>query len=76
IGILAVEPEEAQRILSQFMEALKSEGKDGGYSVTVSVGIIEINEKLSLEQIIKKADEVLYCSKENGRDRITVCRSE
>ncbi|MEN6327267.1 MAG: diguanylate cyclase, partial [Syntrophomonas sp.] len=76
IGILAVEPEEAQRILSRFMEALKSEGKDGGYSVTVSVGIIEINEKLSLEQIIKKADEVLYCSKENGRDRITVCRSE
>lgn len=76
IGILSVEPEEARRILSQFMDALKSEEKDGGYSVTVSVGIIEINEKLSLEQLIKKADEVLYCSKENGRDRITACRSE
>lgn len=76
IGILAVEPGEAQRILSQFKDALKSEEKDSGYSVTVSVGIIEINEKLSMEQIIKKADELLYCSKENGRDRITVCRSE
>lgn len=76
IGILAVEPEEARRILSQFMEALKNEEKESGYSVTVSVGIVEINEKLSMEQIIKKADEVLYCSKENGRDLITVCSSE
>jgi diguanylate cyclase (GGDEF)-like protein len=71
IGVLAVEPEEARRILSQFMDALKSEKKDGGYSVTVSIGIIEINEKHSLEQMIKKADDVLYRSKENGRDRIT-----
>jgi diguanylate cyclase (GGDEF) domain len=74
IGILAVEPGEARRILNQFMNAVKNEEKDG--SVTVSVGIIEINEKLSMEQIIKKADEVLYCSKKSGRDRITFCRSE
>jgi PleD family two-component response regulator len=57
------------------MDVLKSEEKDGGYSVTVSVGIIEINEKLSMEQVIKKADKVLYCSKENGRDRITAYSS-
>ncbi|MGE5396220.1 MAG: diguanylate cyclase [Chitinophagales bacterium] len=76
IGILAVEPEEAQRILGRFMDALKSGEKDGGYRITVSVGAIEINEKLSMEQIIQKADEVLYYSKENGRDRITVCRLE
>jgi len=71
IGILSVEPEEARRILSQFMDALKREGKNGGYSVTVSVGMIEIDEHQSMDQLIIKADEVLYCSKENGRDQIT-----
>ncbi len=76
IGILAVEPEKARRILSLFMGALKNEEKEGDYSVTVSVGMIEINEKLSMEQVLKKADEALYCSKENGRDRITVSRPE
>lgn len=76
IGVLAVDIEEAQRIISQFMTALKSEEKDGGYKVTVSVGIIEINQKLGMEQIIKKVDEALYSSKENGRDRITLCKAE
>ncbi len=72
IGVLAVETEEARQILNQFMDALKNKGKDAVYSPTVSVGIIELNEKLTLEQMIKKVDEVLYCSKENGRNRITV----
>jgi len=75
IGVLSVDPEDAKRILGQFMDALKNEEKDCKYIVTVSVGMIETVEKLSLEQIIKKADDVLYCSKENGRDRITLCRS-
>lgn len=76
IGVLSVEPEKARRVLNQFMNALKSEEKDGAYNVTVSIGIIEINENPNLEQLITKADEVLYCSKKNGRDRITACRSE
>jgi diguanylate cyclase (GGDEF)-like protein len=73
IGILAVEPKETRRIISQFMDALRNEKKADDFIVTVSVGIIEINDKFSIEQIVKKADEVLYYSKENGRDRITFC---
>jgi diguanylate cyclase (GGDEF)-like protein len=76
IGILAAEPEESRLILRQFMEALKSGKKDDGYSATVSIGIIEINEKFGMEHMIKKADEVLYCSKENGRDQITFGKPE
>lgn len=71
MGILAVEPEEAAGILGRFMDTMKDGEKDGGYKVTVSVGMIEINERLGLEQIIKKADDALYRSKENGRDQIT-----
>jgi diguanylate cyclase (GGDEF)-like protein len=76
IGILRVEPMETRRILTRFMDTLKCDEKTRGYNVTVSIGIVEINEKLSMEQIIKKADEVLYCSKEKGRDQITFCGSE
>jgi diguanylate cyclase (GGDEF) domain len=71
IGVLSAEPEEAQRILKQFTDALKNEEKNDGYTVTVSIGMTEINDKISLDQMIKKADEVLYRSKENGRDCIT-----
>ena len=75
LGILAVEPEEAERILRQFMDTLKNDSKDNRYHVTISAGIAEINSKLSTEQMVKKVDEALYCSKEGGRDQITVCKT-
>ncbi|MGE4484657.1 MAG: sensor domain-containing diguanylate cyclase [Oscillospiraceae bacterium] len=75
-GILAVEPEEAERILSQFMDSLKNGEKDDRYHVTISAGIAEINGKLSIEQMAKKIDEAMYCSKKGGRNRITVCKKE
>lgn len=73
IGILSVGSEESRQILGRFMDALKSEKKDDDCRVTVSVGLIEVDRKLGMEQIVKKADETLYRSKENGRDRITIC---
>lgn len=75
LGILAVEPEEAEQILRRFMDTLKSESKDNRYRVTISVGITEINAKLSIEQMVKKVDGALYCSKEGGRNQITACKS-
>lgn len=76
IGILTVSPEEAQMILCRLMAVLKDKEKNGDYSVTASVGIAEIRENLNMDQVIKEADEALYCSKKNGRDRITVSVSE
>ena len=75
-GILSVDTETAKGIMRRFMEAIKSEDIDSRYHVTISVGMAEISMKLSTEQMIKKVDEVLYCSKENGRDRITVCKMD
>ncbi len=72
IGILTVSPEEAQRILRQLIDVLKGKKKDGDHSVTASAGIAGISENLNMDQVIKNADEALYCSKKNGRDRITV----
>ncbi|NCA67822.1 MAG: GGDEF domain-containing protein [Clostridia bacterium] len=71
LGILSVGKEEATQILGNLMGSLKSDKKDESYRITVSVGITEIAGKHNLEQLIKKADEALYLSKKNGRDRIS-----
>jgi diguanylate cyclase (GGDEF) domain len=72
MGVLSVEPEQARQILSQLMNELKSEEIEADLRVTVSIGLIEIDEKLSLDQIVKKADTIMYQSKESGRDRIII----
>lgn len=72
LGILSVEPDEAKQIMSKLMDSLKSKERDKSYFVTVSVGISEIDGKLSMEQMVKKVDEALYRSKKNGRNRISI----
>lgn len=39
------------------------------FNVTVSMGISEINAKVSIEDAIKQADDFLYLAKKNGRDQ-------
>ena len=46
--------------------------EDKNIKVTMSFGCAEIDPKLSIEENIKIADEQLYQSKENGRNRVTV----
>lgn len=72
LGILAVEPEEAERILRGFMDTLRDEKNTICYPVTVSVGVAEIRRKQGMDQMFKKVDEALYASKNAGRDRITI----
>jgi diguanylate cyclase (GGDEF)-like protein len=76
VGMLHATPQEAEDILNRFMDTLKNENKESCYRVTVSAGIVEIDEMLSVEQIIKKVDEAVYLSKQNGKNRITVCKNE
>ena len=41
-------------------------------SVTVSIGITELNKQISLEELIAQADEALYQSKNKGRNCFSV----
>ena len=41
-------------------------------SPTISAGISEYNEGETLDQLIKKADNALYRSKENGKNRVSI----
>jgi diguanylate cyclase (GGDEF)-like protein len=72
-GIMTVDSKEAKQILSGFMDSVHDNKNDVHCPITVSIGMVEFTESLSLEQTTKKADEALYRSKKDGRNRITVC---
>lgn len=72
IGVLAVEPDKAVQIITQFMNALKESETDSRCPVTISVGIAEISNRHDADAMITTVDKALYHSKETGRNRITV----
>ncbi len=72
LGVLKADTLEAEQILGRFMETLKNEEKHGDCSITVSVGLARMDGRYTTEQVIDQADKALYCSKEVGRDRVTV----
>ncbi len=72
LGVLAATPQEARQIFERYMDSNKDGKHDGNGCVTVSIGIAEVNPKLDMEEMIKRADEAMYRSKEGGRNRITI----
>ncbi|MEE4245776.1 MAG: diguanylate cyclase [Kangiellaceae bacterium] len=66
--------EEAATIAERIREVIKQYEKEEypELSLTVSIGVTEVNVNDDPKNIIKRADEALYYSKDNGRDRVTV----
>lgn len=57
--------------LRKAMKSLEVATANGVVRFTVSIGVAAmVAEDLSLEQIMKKADEALYAAKQQGRDRV------
>lgn len=61
---------EKLRCLVQSTEVVTDKGEE--LSVTVSVGITVVRKGDTVESIVKRADEYMYTSKENGKNRVTV----
>ena len=40
--------------------------------VTISIGLAQLEHQVSLDELIAQADEALYQSKNNGRNRVTI----
>lgn len=60
----------AEKILANTKEPFLL--KDYSYTTSTSIGIYLFNTNSSLEKIIKRSDEALYCAKNNGRDRYCI----
>jgi diguanylate cyclase (GGDEF)-like protein len=56
----------AERIRTSMQKTIKLDDK----SVTASFGVIEIKENMSIEALIKLADEALYKAKAAGRNQV------
>ncbi|MEJ2680898.1 MAG: diguanylate cyclase [Gammaproteobacteria bacterium] len=57
--------------------ALCLDRQGGEQHVTVSVGIARYQEGMrNHEQVLARSDEALYESKQNGRNRVTVCQED
>ena len=72
IGVLDADPDSAREIMERFMESLRQTDFSDGCRVTVSVGIAAAGENSGMDKAIREADESLYLSKQNGRNRVTV----
>ena len=71
--------EGATNIAEQLLKSVRSlkiphEGSDTSKHVSISIGLVSTipSRNNSWEQFIDQADQMLYLSKQNGRDRVTV----
>lgn len=64
--------------LKQYIHELRKEiaNMNDDRTITISVGITEIHKGENIDEILKRADQALYTSKENGRNQIRYLRSK
>jgi diguanylate cyclase (GGDEF)-like protein len=69
---------EHHELVEQVHEAIQSTAVEGDRfeaKLTVSIGVssLEKDFSMSLEEMVKDADEQLYISKRAGKNKVTIC---
>ena len=63
----------ARQMLERLREAISARDwsdLDPALSVTLSIGVTEIQPGDSVESMVRRADEALYAAKKQGRNRV------
>jgi diguanylate cyclase (GGDEF)-like protein len=72
IVMLGIDRHQAVAVLDRIRHSLEA-GHSGAHPrFTVSFGVTDTSVAVSMEQLFQAADEALYRSKQEGRDRVTV----
>ena len=75
LGILSVNTDYEGTILAEKVRQLVNNtevmSKSGPLSVSISIGVTTVKKEDDAESVVKRADELMYQSKENGKNRVT-----
>lgn len=71
VGVLSVSAREAQDILEKLKTKISEACRSGDVEVTVSIGVAVIEEGLTLDDLIARADQALYVCKDRGGNEIS-----
>ncbi|MDQ7043071.1 MAG: cache domain-containing protein [Sulfurimonas sp.] len=63
--------ENALTISTRVKENIQNHHFEEGIKVTVSLGLVQLRNNENIDELLKRADELMYTSKENGRNKIT-----
>jgi len=63
--------QKALTIAKRVKQSISKHSFPEGIEVTISLGLVELRENESIDEILKRADELMYSSKDNGRNTIT-----
>jgi len=66
--------ERLRKAVENNMFPLKDNKREGKVTISLGIAAIKSGEELSLEKLIKKADDALYVSKRNGRNQVSFGR--
>ncbi|TSC90271.1 MAG: hypothetical protein G01um10142_462 [Parcubacteria group bacterium Gr01-1014_2] len=71
VALVGSYEEDAYRKAEEIRKAIKSRVKAGNEIVTISVGLAELKDRVSFEDLIKQADKAMYTAKhERGKDNV------
>jgi diguanylate cyclase len=58
--------------IDKLRDLISQSAQDVVGNITVSIGITEVNDNDTLQNSIKRADDALYKSKQNGKNQVTI----
>ncbi len=73
VGLVGASTEDAVTIANHWrstIEKMSIKAQDQTFTTTISGGVATLEAGMTLEQLIKKADEALYQAKQSGRNKI------